>query len=181
MKQVPNILTCFRILSSIILLFLRPLSWQFFLVYTLCGVTDIFDGYIARKAGVASKTGAILDSIADMAFIAAALLILIPAMPFKAWMIYWIIGIAFIRISSLVVGYVRYRSFAGLHTYANKATGLILFCFPYLYSMFEFNEISYFILTAASLSGVEEIVINSTSKSLNRDVKSIFSKLVSQK
>lgn len=176
MKHVPNIITCFRILSSIVLLFLKPLSMPFFLVFTLCAATDIFDGYVARKTGNASKAGAILDSVADMVFVAVALFIFIPIIPFAAWMVYWIIGIACIRISSLVVGVIKYKTFASLHTYANKATGLILFCFPFMYQICGINETAYFILLSASLSAIEEIAINMTSLSLNRDTKSIFAK-----
>lgn len=176
MKQVPNIITCLRILSSIVLLFLKPLSMLFFLVFIFCGATDILDGYVARKTGNTSKAGAVLDSVADMVFVAVALFIFMPIIPFTTWIVYWIIGIASIRIFSLAVGYIKYRTFAGLHTYANKATGFILFCFPLVYQICRINEIVYFVLVIGTLSAIEEVAINITSLSLNRDTKSIFTK-----
>jgi len=145
-------------------------------VYALCGITDILDGYLARKTGTVSKAGAVLDSLADTVFVAAALFIFIPVIPFKAWIIYWTVAIALIRFASLVVGYIRYRAFAALHTYANKATGLFFFCFPFDYRLFGINEAAAVILVAASLSAIEEIAINCTSSSLNRDRKSLFIK-----
>ena len=176
MKQVPNIITCLRILSSIVLLFLKPLSMVFFLVFIFCGATDILDGYVARKTGNTSKAGAVLDSVADMVFVAVALFIFMPIIPFTTWIVYWIIGIAFIRIFSLAVGYIKYRTFAGLHTYANKATGFILFFSPLVYQVYGINQIVYFVLVIATLSAIEEVAINITSLSLNRDIKSIFTK-----
>lgn len=176
MKYAPNIITGFRILGSISLLFLTPLSRPFFLLYAFCGVSDMFDGCLARVTGNTSKTGAMLDSLADIVFTAVALLIFIPAITLPVWASHWIIGIALIRLSSLVVGCIKYRAFAALHTYANKATGLILFCFPFLYQINGINQAVYPILIMASLSALEEIIINIISPSLNRDIKSIFKK-----
>lgn len=176
MKHVPNLITCFRILSSIALLFSKPLSMQFFLIYSFCGASDILDGYIARKTGNTSKAGAILDSVADMALTAATLFVLIPIITFSAWIVYWIIGIVFIRISSLVFGYIKFRTLASLHTYANKATGLMLFCFPFVFQICSINKIAFVLLVIASFTAVEELAINIKSSSLNRDTKSIFAK-----
>jgi CDP-diacylglycerol--glycerol-3-phosphate 3-phosphatidyltransferase len=78
MKYVPNVLTCVRILGSIMLLFLKPFSIIFFILYIICGVTDILDGYIARKTENISKSGAALDSMADMIMIAVMLYIFYP-------------------------------------------------------------------------------------------------------
>lgn len=176
MKHVPNLITGLRILSSLVLLFLKPLSTGFFAVYTLCGVSDILDGYVARKTGTAGKAGAVLDSVADMVFIAVALVVFIPVFAFAAWMVYWTIAIALIRLASLAVGFIRYRSFASLHTYANKATGLILFCFPLIYQLCGSDKTAVILLAIASLSAIEEILINMTAPSLNREVKSIVAK-----
>ncbi|HWP51676.1 MAG TPA: CDP-alcohol phosphatidyltransferase family protein, partial [Clostridia bacterium] len=162
------------LLGSAALLFLQPLSARFLWVYTLCGLSDALDGYVARKTGNTSKAGAMLDSAADIAFIAVVLLVFIPFFSFAARIVYWIAGIAFIRLSSLVVGYIRYRTFAGLHTYANKAAGLLLFLFPFLYQICGIKDALYLMLMTASVSAVEEIAIQLTSSSLNRDVKSIF-------
>ena len=49
MKNVPNFITCIRILGTIILLFIDPFTTGFYVLYTFCGVTDVLDGLIARK------------------------------------------------------------------------------------------------------------------------------------
>ena len=46
---VPNLLTVARIAGSAVLLLVTPFTAAFYIIYTLTGVTDVFDGYIARK------------------------------------------------------------------------------------------------------------------------------------
>jgi CDP-diacylglycerol--glycerol-3-phosphate 3-phosphatidyltransferase len=174
MKYIPNTLTFLRILGSVMLLFLEPLSTPFFTLYLVCGATDILDGYIARKTHNISKVGAALDSIADFIFLAVMLFLFIPIISLEAMACYWIIGIAVIRILSLFIGYAKYRTLASLHTYANKATGLSLFLFPFIFKFCGITIAEYIILIMASLSALEDIAINITSKALNINIKSIF-------
>src|SRR6218665_1923827 len=82
MLTLPNLLTLSRILAVPILVALLwwP-KWQAgyamaFAVYCLMGITDYFDGYLARAQGTVSKLGVFLDPIADKIMIAAVLLIL---------------------------------------------------------------------------------------------------------
>ena len=176
MKHVPNIMTGFRIAGSVALLFLAPLSMAFYVLYLLCGLSDMLDGALARKTGTVSKTGAALDSIADMVFIAAVLYALIPVIPLQSWVLYWTLAIALVRFVSLAVGYMRYRALAFLHTTANKATGLVLFGFPFFYPLIGLEASAAMMLAIASLSALEELVINCTAVSLNRDRKTLFQK-----
>ena len=67
-RQLPNYITALRMVGSVCLIFIRPLSPLFFGVYTLAGITDALDGYIARKTHTASAFGAKLDSAADLLF-----------------------------------------------------------------------------------------------------------------
>ena len=64
-----NAITLLRISGTAVLLFLRPFSPAFFVVYTLTGVTDVLDGFVARKTGTASDFGAKLDSAAVSALL----------------------------------------------------------------------------------------------------------------
>lgn len=103
MSHIPNVLTVSRILFSLVLLFVRPMSGIFYLVYLLCGISDMVDGAVARKTGNVSKTGAALDSAGDCVFIACALIALLPAMEFSVWMLWWIAAAAVLRFASLGV------------------------------------------------------------------------------
>jgi cardiolipin synthase (CMP-forming) len=82
MLTLPNILTLSRIFTVPILVALLwwP-KWELgygiaFAVYCLMGITDYFDGYLARAQGTVSKLGVFLDPIADKIMIAAVILVL---------------------------------------------------------------------------------------------------------
>jgi CDP-diacylglycerol--glycerol-3-phosphate 3-phosphatidyltransferase len=82
MLSLPNLLTLSRILAVPILVFLlwRPTPVDYlitFVLYCLVGITDYFDGYLARAQGKISKLGQFLDPIADKVMIAAVLMMLI--------------------------------------------------------------------------------------------------------
>ena len=65
---IANFITVLRMAGTGMLLFTAPLTPAFYLLYTLCGVTDALDGIIARATKTASAFGARLDSIADLMF-----------------------------------------------------------------------------------------------------------------
>ena len=67
-KYIPNIITITRIIGSIYIILLKPLSTMFFIIYSLCVISDILDGYIARKSNTSTKFGECLDSFADAIF-----------------------------------------------------------------------------------------------------------------
>lgn len=173
-KNIPNGITVIRMLAAISLLIVKPFSALFFLLYLICGISDVLDGYIARKMGASSKFGQVLDSISDLIFISIVLLIFIRIIDFPLWMICWIAAIAVTRLISIVFGFARYRRLAFLHTYANKATGIILFCFPFLFSVSGKETTATVICCMASISAAEELLMNLTSKTLRRDRHSIF-------
>jgi cardiolipin synthase len=82
MLTLPNLLTLSRIFAVPILVFLlwRP-SWEdyavTFVLYCLIGITDYFDGYVARAQGTVSRLGQFLDPIADKIMVAAVIVMLV--------------------------------------------------------------------------------------------------------
>jgi len=82
MLTLPNILTLSRILAVPLLVFLlwKP-SWFdyaiIFVLYCLVGITDYFDGYLARAQGTVSRLGVFLDPIADKIMVAAVIVMLV--------------------------------------------------------------------------------------------------------
>jgi CDP-diacylglycerol--glycerol-3-phosphate 3-phosphatidyltransferase len=145
--------------------------------YILCGISDIADGYVARKTKSDSQFGALLDSIADFIFIAAMLVVFIPMVNWDGLILYWIAGIGVIRFVSLIVGAIKYKKLAFLHTYANKVTGLVLFFFPILYVCFDLMITASLLCSVASISAMEELLINVKSRTLNRNVTGLFVKV----
>lgn len=91
LKDLPNQLTMFRIAVVPVLLFLYPLDFRSLrlfcaLLLTLAAMTDWLDGFIARKYQVESKTGALLDPIADKMLTCAALILITQSGALWAWM-----------------------------------------------------------------------------------------------
>ncbi len=144
------------------------------MLYAFCGLSDILDGVIARKYGCASALGATLDSIADFVFVAAALFALIPALPWEKWMLVWAGGIALVRLMSLGTGWIKFHTFAFLHTYANKAAGAALYVMPLLVPLWGLAVPAAIACAIASLSAAEELVILVKSASLDRDTPGLF-------
>lgn len=172
--NIPNAITASRIFLSISLLFVEPQNILFFVIYFICGTTDILDGYIARTKKTVTNLGATLDSIADFIFISIMLLIYLPILNIPLWCLVCIAVISIIRFSSLLIGFIKYKALAFLHTYANKATGILLFCFPIIYLLFGTETTCFFLSVIAVISAIEEFAINITSKKLSRNIKSIF-------
>ena len=70
MKQLSNIITLLRIAGSLGLFLSDVTNVLFWLVYALCGISDIADGWLARRLKCVTKKGALLDSLADICFVA---------------------------------------------------------------------------------------------------------------
>jgi len=143
-------------------------------VYVLCCISDVLDGYIARKTKTTSKVGEKLDSVADFILVAVMLIIFIPLLVWEQWMLYWICIIALARFLSLAIGFAKYHDLSYLHTYANKITGVALACFPILYQVFGLTITVFILCGIASLSAFEELIITIISKKLNRNINSLF-------
>jgi cardiolipin synthase (CMP-forming) len=82
MLTLPNLLTLSRILAVPILVFLlwRPTPIDYaitFVLYCVVGITDYFDGYLARAQGQISRLGQFLDPIADKIMVAAVIIMLV--------------------------------------------------------------------------------------------------------
>lgn len=178
MKNIPNVITFLRILLSIILFILKPFSRLFLIIYLLCGLSDMIDGYIARKMDTASKSGAMLDSIADIVFMISAAITILPSISIPLSILIWILVILLVRIASLIFAYFKYHAFAMLHTYFNKVTGLLLFCLPFLYKFIDIYILEYAVCIAASTAAIEEFIIHIKSKELSRDIKGVFEKRI---
>lgn len=81
MLTLPNLLTLSRILAVPILVFLlwkpTPVDYAItYVLYSIVGITDYFDGYLARAQGQISRLGQFLDPIADKIMVAAVIVML---------------------------------------------------------------------------------------------------------
>jgi len=173
MKYLPDFITVLRMLCSVPLLFIEPFSAHFFILYTFCGISDVLDGFLARKTGTVTRTGQILDSTADVIFFVIVVIVYVRTLRPGVIFIAWIAAVCILRTASLITGLVRFKEFIFLHTYANKAAGFTLFCFPFL-DILSPGAAFIAACSIASVSAAEELIINLTSQKPDRDIKSIF-------
>ncbi|MET0137275.1 MAG: CDP-diacylglycerol--glycerol-3-phosphate 3-phosphatidyltransferase [Sphingobium sp.] len=95
MQWLPNLLTLSRIFAVPLLVALlwpaeQGHEWRIgyllaFVLYCLMGITDYFDGYLARAQGTVSKMGVFLDPIADKIMVAAVILMLCATRDIHGW------------------------------------------------------------------------------------------------
>lgn len=155
-------LTLVRMAASV-LLFCLPLgSFRFFLAYTIAGLTDALDGWLARRSGKASEFGARLDSAADLLFYGVVLWKLFPIlyerMPTQIW--YAVGGVLLLRLLGYAVAAVRYRRFAALHTGLNKLTGLCVFSIAYLLNSPALVPAGCLICLLAAIAAGQELLLH---------------------
>lgn len=156
-SETANIISAARIPLSLSLLLMSPTGTAFHTVYTLCGLSDIADGCIARRIGTESEFGAKLDSIADTVFVLVCFIKLLPRCNFKAYIWLWIALIAAVKSASIILGYMREKKLVMPHTTANKVTGLLLFAFGLLLFKFDMNCAAIPVCIAASFAAVQEL------------------------
>ena len=156
MKHIANILTGCRIFGSILLLFFPAFSLEFYIIYLLCGFSDMVDGTIARKTNSTSKFGSQLDTIADLIFVMVSLVKMLPAISIPQWLWIWGGVIAVIKISNIIWGYVSKKQLISVHTIMNKTTGLLLFLLPLTIHFFELNYIAVVVCSIATIAAIQE-------------------------
>lgn len=170
--------TSIRIVFSFVLLILPIASNRFLVTYTIIGLTDVLDGWLARKAGTASEFGAKLDSIADLLFYGILLLRLFPclweSLPAAVW--YVVAVILFVRVLAYTTAAVKYHRFASLHTWLNKLTGGVVFLLPYVLAVSTGIAYSWAVCFLALAASLEELMIHLCHDEYRADRKTFLSR-----
>lgn len=89
--NLPNVLTYGRVVAVpvVVACMFWPeefwMRWAAFAVFAVAGITDFFDGYLARAWSQQSTLGRMLDPIADKLLVAATLLMLVADRTIQSW------------------------------------------------------------------------------------------------
>ena len=173
---VANAITALRIICAAVLIFLKFPEAAFIAIYSVTGITDAFDGWIARRTGTAGKFGSTLDSIADLLFYSVSLIKILPVLwrtlHVSVW--YAVAVILLIRFSAYVAAAIRFRRFASIHTILNKATGVAVFLLPYAVLLSWETVYCWIVAVLALFSSTEEFIIHLTQKTYCGNAKSVF-------
>ena len=161
-KHIANIVTGCRILGSVLLLFFPTFSVEFYIVYIICGFSDMVDGTIAIKTNSTSEFGAKIDTVADLSFVTVSLIKMLPMINIPQWLWGWGVVIAIIKIGNIIGGYASKKQFISLHTIMNKITGLLLFILPLTLSFIELKYSSIVVCSIATFAAIQEGVYIAT-------------------
>ena len=151
-----NSITYIRILCSIAILFCPVFSVVFYALYITAGLTDIADGWVARKTNTVSEFGSKLDTIADFIFVVVCLFKLIPVLDIPTWLYVWIGIIALIKVINIVSGYVVQKQFVAIHSVMNKTMGVLLFVLPLTISFIDLKYSAAVVCIIATFAAVQE-------------------------
>jgi len=93
-KHLPNSLSAARLLAAPVLFFLlwrQYWGWALWVI-AFAALTDALDGLLARRFGAASRTGEVLDPIADKVLLSGAFLALVLNGSIDLWLAVVVIG-----------------------------------------------------------------------------------------
>ncbi len=101
MNNMPNLLSFSRIVATILVFVLAILNqpWSFLIatvVFFLASMTDLLDGYLARRYHLVSPLGVFLDLTADKVFVSAILVAYVQIGLVPAWIVVIIIAREFL-------------------------------------------------------------------------------------
>ena len=156
MKRIPNLLSMSRIVLCLPMLLVDSMTLPFWTLYVIAGLTDMLDGFLARRWGVESKFGARLDSLADFMLVLAVGYKLFPYMklPTVLWMMIGLI--ALVKMVNAICSYVVRHRIEYLHTKANKLTGFLLFIGMMIVGQSYFIPVAWVIACIALFAAIQE-------------------------
>ena len=156
MKRIPDLLSMSRIVLCLPLLMVDTMTVPFWTLYLIAGLTDILDGFLARRWDVESKFGARLDSLADFVFVLAVGYKLFTwlKLPAALWMMIGLITL--IKVINAISSFVVKHRVAFLHTKANKLTGFLLFIGMMVIGQSYFVPVAWAIACIALFAAIQE-------------------------
>lgn len=178
LRQIPNILTLYRIAAAVAILFMPPYETAFYVVYAMAGVSDLFDGVIARALKSDSRFGSTADTVADVLLTLTGTHVVISNMQPLDYGILSVVVVMFAsRAFGAIVALIRFKKFAMLHTAANKIGLVAFFLIPFFYQMCaEVGAEGILIYTITGfciLGAIEEVFIELLIPSFDESVLSI--------
>ena len=145
-----------RIVLCLPLLIVDAMTIPFWVIYLIAGLTDMLDGFLARRWGVESKFGARLDSLADFVFVLTVGYKFFPLLklPATLWMMIGLI--ALVKTVNAISSYVVKHRIEFLHTKVNKLTGFLLFIGMMTVGQSYFIPVAWVIACIALFAAIQE-------------------------
>ena len=132
------------------------MTLPFWVLYLIAGLTDMLDGFLARRWRVESEFGDRLDSLADFVFVIAVGYKLFPylKLPTALWMMIGLI--ALLKTVNAISLYMVKHKIEFPHTKANKLTGFLLFIGMMAIGQSFFVPVAWMIACIALFAAIQE-------------------------
>ncbi len=159
LKDVPNLLSLLRILLVPVFIgeFLKSKYISCFIVFVISGISDVADGYIARKHACESSLGRILDPIADKLTYATVFFCLFSQGKIPAFFVVTFVIVGLLQAIGAIFVYKTKKTVVKSNI-PGKLAGFSMFAFSAILLMFEGN-LSGAALNILSLAVAGAIVI----------------------
>jgi cardiolipin synthase len=176
--SIPNLITTYRLLMVPVILYFaisgREKLFAIFLVINL--VSDIIDGYIARRFKMETEIGSRLDSFADnfnyvLAFIG---FFVFKMDDFRPHIVSLIIFISML-VLTVIVSLIKFRKFPSYHLYTTKVGGYIQGAFFICLFLIGFiTPFYYFMVIWGIMGAIECIAIDLLIPEMRSNVKGLY-------
>ena len=151
-----NTITFFRIAASTVLLFYPVFTPAFYAFYIAAGLSDMLDGFVARKTDTVSMLGARLDTIADFVFVVVCMIKLLPILSIPVWLYAWIGIIALIKVVNIISGFAVQKKLVAVHSVMNKAAGALLFLLPLTIPVLSLKYFAIVVCAVVTFAAIQE-------------------------
>ena len=155
--MIANCITVSRLLFSLAMILFPPSSVPFAVLYVLCGVTDVLDGFVARKLHTESKIGEMLDSAADLFFAVVYAVKILSFLNIPLWMWIWVAVIGAVKITSILIASTKAHRLLIEHSFGNKLMGLLLFFLPLSVCVVDVKYTAPLVCAVATGTAIKEI------------------------
>ncbi|WP_414469491.1 CDP-alcohol phosphatidyltransferase family protein [Methanobacterium sp. ACI-7] len=142
----PSLITSLRIilLPLVLYLFFIDLRILSFVIFILLALTDVFDGYIARKMNLCSSLGAYFDTIADFILILSIFSAFVIVGIYPIWLLILII---FMFLQFVLTSKVKMP----VYDPVGKYFGTFLYASAMITILFQNSELYYIILVSIAI------------------------------
>lgn len=182
---LPNMLSFYRLLSFPVLIGLIYFEKEPLFSWLLCInlITDIADGWIARRFNLQTELGAKLDSLADLGtYVAAFAGIYTFKFDVLGDKFLWLYGFILLILVYTLFSLIKFRKTPSLHLYSTKIGGYIqgifFFC---LFAIDFYPALFYTAMIWGYLSSLEELIILFKLKEMKSNAKGLYWMLKEEK
>lgn len=158
--MIADIISALRIVFGLCMLCFKPFSALFYVFYSLGGITDMLDGFVARKLKIESDFGEKLDSVADIVFFICCAVKILPHIKLNLFIVIWVIIIAALKLIGNLIFFFKYKSLLSNHNILNKITGLMLFAFSYIINIVNVNAFAFTVCVVATFAAISDFFKN---------------------